>query len=89
METVPALITGSSDIGNIDHLIPAFHPMVSIGRPFILHTPEFGSAMTDALTHAAVVKAAQLLITLVFRLYGDPPRLEEVRRQHRSYRDLA
>jgi metal-dependent amidase/aminoacylase/carboxypeptidase family protein len=88
MDAVPALSSGSSDIGNVDYVIPAFHPMISIGQDCLVHTAEFGKAMTDPRTHTAILNAAKWLITLVFKLYGTPGCLEEVTRQHHAYRGI-
>jgi amidohydrolase len=88
MDAIPAISSGSSDIGNVDYVIPAFHPMVSIGQDYMVHTAEFGKAMTDPRTHRAIVNAAKFLITLVWRLYGNPDCLREVTKQHHAYRGI-
>lgn len=80
-------MVGSSDIGNVDYICPAFHPLVGIGRPLQVHTYEFGAAMTDGLTHQAIDNAAKLLLNLTLKLYGDPQRLTEVKKQHQEYRN--
>ena len=78
--------SGSSDIGNVDYICPAFHPMMSIGQALLCHTAEFGRAMTGAGVHRAIVDSAKLLLSLIFKLYGDPAALAELQRQHREYR---
>ncbi|MDR0641189.1 MAG: hypothetical protein LBG07_01875 [Treponema sp.] len=78
--------SGSSDIGNVDYICPAFHPMMSIGQALFCHTAEFGQAMTGAGVHKAIVDSAKLLLSLIFKLYGDPAVLAELQRQHREYR---
>lgn len=77
---------GSSDIGNVDYFCPAFHPIVSIGKPLLCHTKEFGEAMVDPSTHTAIENGAKYLIQLVFRLYGDPKLLSALRTEHKAYR---
>lgn len=81
-----AAMTGSSDIGNADYRCPAFHPVMSIGKPYTCHTNEFAEAMLSAETHQAIVNAASLLITLTVNLYGDPESLRAIQEDHKSYR---
>lgn len=89
MESVRGRVgmVGSSDMGNVDYICPAFHPIVSIGRPLPHHTRDFGAAMTDELTHQAISDAARVLLGIVVKLCGDPERLAEVKKQHREYRE--
>jgi amidohydrolase len=86
IETTGGQGSGSSDIGNVDYICPAFHPMMGIGQPAFCHTAEFARAMTGPGAHRAIVDSAKLLLTLVFKLYGDAATLAEVQRQHREYR---
>lgn len=79
-------MTGSSDIGNVDCRCPAFHPMLSIGKPYACHTHEFAAAMLSEETHQAIAAAASLLAVLVTNLYGEPDTLEAIRADHRAYR---
>lgn len=80
--------SGSSDIGNVDYVCPAFHPIMSIGQDLGLHTQAFADAMTDPRTHKALADAAEYLIRLALRLYCHPETLMEVTRQHHAYRHL-
>jgi len=77
---------GSSDVGNVDYVCPAFQPIVSIGQKFDVHTVEFGEAMTDPRTHQAIVNGAKLLLKLTSKLYGDPYRLASIKAEHKAYR---
>lgn len=79
-------MTGSSDIGNADYRCPAFHPTVSIGKPYTCHTQEFADAMLSEETHRAIVRAASLLALLTIKLYTDPKRLQAIRADHKAYR---
>ncbi|WP_206459927.1 amidohydrolase [Anaerovorax sp. IOR16] len=53
---------GSSDIGNVDYICPAFHPVVSIGQELNVHTKEFADAMTNEQTHTGIVNGAKVLL---------------------------
>ncbi len=81
-----SVMTGSSDIGNVDYHCPAFHPIMSIGKPYTCHTKEFADAMISDDTHQAITNAASLLAVLTANLYGNPEALAEIRADHRAYR---
>lgn len=78
--------SGSSDVGNVDYVCPAFQTLMGIGQNIGTHTREFAEAMTDPRTHAAIVNAAKFLIKLVTKLYGSPDLLESVQEAHRKHR---
>ncbi len=77
---------GSSDVGNVDYVCPAFQPVVSIGQKFLCHTREFAQAMTTPLTHEAIGHGAKVLVKLVFKLCGSPERLAAVQQAHQLFR---
>lgn len=79
-------ISGSSDVGNVDCVIPAFQPMMSIGKPYDVHTKEFACEMTTQETHQTIVRAAKWLILFVTKLYGDPERMLRIKKAHDEYR---
>ena len=79
-------MTGSSDIGNVDYHCPAFHPIMGIGREVQCHTPEFAEEMTKPNTHAAIKNSADLILTVAAKLYGNPDLMEQVKAEHRAYR---
>lgn len=79
-------MSGSSDIGNADYHCPAFHPIMSIGKPYTCHTKEFAQAMPTPETHQAIVNAASVLAVLTADLYGDPEKLRAIQADHRAYR---
>ncbi len=79
-------MTRSSDIGNVDYHCPAFHPIMSIGKPYTCHTKEFAEAMLSEETHQAIVNVANLLVTLTANLYGKPEVLRAIRDDHKAYR---
>ncbi len=81
-----SVMTGSSDIGNVDYHCPAFHPIMSIGKPYTCHTPEFAAAMISDETHQAISNAASLLVTLTANLYGNPETLSTIQQDHKAYR---
>ncbi|MDL2263778.1 amidohydrolase [Synergistaceae bacterium OttesenSCG-928-I11] len=80
--------SGSSDVGNVDYVCPAFQTLMGIGQDLGTHTHEFGCAMTDPRTHTAIVNAAAFLLKLVAKLYADPALLESIQEAHRKYRSV-
>lgn len=77
---------GSSDIGNVDYICPAFHPMMGIGQELNLHTSEFGRAMKDTRTHDAIIGGAKVLLEICRKVYGEPGRMEKLKKEFRDYR---
>ena len=79
-------MTGSSDIGNVDYRCPAFHPVVSIGKPYDPHTKEFAEEMTRPGAHTAIVNAADMMLHMTAKLYGNPELLQQLKAEHKAYR---
>lgn len=79
-------MTGSSDIGNVDYHCPAFHPIMSIGKPYQCHTLEFASVMQSDLAHEAIKNSAEYLITLCVKLYSNDDLMEKIKKEHSEYR---
>lgn len=53
---------GSSDMGNVSHLLPAIHPYIPIVDPGIgAHTPEFAQAAASERGNRALIRAAKAL----------------------------
>jgi hypothetical protein len=60
--TVPARRVGSSDLGNISHLVPAIHPMIAISAgDTVPHTREFAAAAVSERADEAVLDGAKAL----------------------------
>lgn len=79
-------MTGSSDIGNVDYRCPAFHPVVGIGKPYDPHTREFAEEMTKPGTHTAIVNAAEMMLRMAAKLYGNPELMQQLKAEHKAYR---
>ena len=80
---------GSSDIGNVDQVIPVFHPMISLGHEEIaLYSKEFGELVKSENGRMAMEQAARVIIRIIERLAEDPELLSEIRKEHEEYRDL-
>ncbi|MBA8825882.1 amidohydrolase [Saccharopolyspora lacisalsi] len=64
---VPEYVTGSTDLGNLSHRVPAMHPMIALeGESLSLHTAEFATAAGATTGDRAVLDgAAGLALTAV------------------------
>ncbi|CAH0020166.1 unnamed protein product [Clonostachys rhizophaga] len=65
-------MTGSSDMGNVSHVIPSFHCGFAIPSEVGLHNPGFTAASGTAEAHEAALKCAKGMATLAIRvLFSD------------------
>lgn len=80
------IIGGSSDIGNVDYVCPAFHPYISIGEDFGTHTVEFANAMKNEKTYEAILKGGEIIARFVTRMYEEPELLKKIKEEHKKNR---
>ena len=73
---------GSSDIGNVDSVIPAFHPIISIGKDFGVHTREFAEEMKSEGTHNAIEQGAQIITEFIKTLSERDDLLDKIKQEH-------
>lgn len=78
---------GSSDIGNVDYACPAFHPMLSIGEDYGVHTKEFADAMKSEKTHEAIIKGGEIIVRFIMRVCENPQLLNAIKEEHRKARE--
>ena len=77
------LAGGSSDIGNVSSVCPAFHPYISIGEDYSVHTKEFAGAMKEEKTHQAILDGGKIISQFIVDMYYDAELLNEVK----NYKD--
>ena len=67
LETLPASMAGSTDMGNISHRVPSIHPMIaSAPLNVTIHNPEFTKwAKSDLGDQAAIDGAKSLAMTAI------------------------
>jgi metal-dependent amidase/aminoacylase/carboxypeptidase family protein len=76
---------GSSDMGNISHLIPAIHPYVTIADPGISgHTPEFAVAAASERGNQAMLRAAKALAMTAVDLLTQHELMEQAQSEFRQ-----
>lgn len=87
IDNVPS---GSSDAGNVDQLIPVFHPFIAAtgGRQIPLHDREFEAMMHTDHACEALRNGAVLLASIGLRMAREPELLKEIQRKHKAYRGL-
>ncbi|HXF61206.1 MAG TPA: M20 family metallopeptidase [Caldilineaceae bacterium] len=84
-EPAPDERMGSSDMGNISHLMPAIHPYVTIADPGVSgHTPEFAAAAASERGHQALLRAAKALAMTALDLLTQPALMEQAQREFRQ-----
>lgn len=77
---------GSSDIGEVDTVIPVFHPMICVNEKLTLHTKEMAAEMTKDTAHRAILDGARIMAEFILETMEDKELLQEIRRQYTEYR---
>jgi amidohydrolase len=73
-------VIGSTDMGNISHLVPASHPMIAVSPPNVpIHTADFARFAGSEAGDRAVIDGARALAATVLDLWAEPGALDEVR----------
>jgi len=76
---------GSSDIGNVSHIVPAIHPYISICDNSIAgHSQEFAKASVSEKGHAAMLTAAKALAMTAIDLYTDAKLMDQVKQEFKN-----
>lgn len=68
-----ARVVGSTDMGNVSHLVPTIHPMIaSAPAGAVIHTEDFARHSRGPLADRAVVDGAKLLALCALDFWTDP-----------------
>jgi amidohydrolase len=70
---------GSTDMGNISHLVPSIQPYVSIAKGVIIHSPEFAAAAASEDGINGMLDAAKAMAATAVDLLADPIIMDKVR----------
>lgn len=71
---------GSSDIGNVSFVCPAFHPTLRLeGADKVCHTKEFAAAMQAPTIYGTIVNGASILARAMVELMNRPERLVAIK----------
>jgi amidohydrolase len=76
---------GSTDMGNVSHVVPALHPYITIAPEEVAgHSPEFRAASASPEGHAGLLDAAKGLAMTAVDLFANPERVEAAWEEYRS-----
>jgi amidohydrolase len=80
--TDPDHTFGSTDMGNVSHLVPSIHPFVAIApREVLAHSPEFAVAAASEAGRKGMLDAAKALAMTVADLVASPELFGQVREE--------
>lgn len=85
IETKEQTSLGSSDVGNVSHVIPTIQPTVSISDEYIAgHSEEFKEAARSEKGLASIAIAAELLANTALDLFEKPELLDKIKQEHQA-----
>jgi metal-dependent amidase/aminoacylase/carboxypeptidase family protein len=71
---------GSTDMGDVSHIVPSIHPMIAVSPPGVaIHTPEFAEHARSERGDAAVLDGAVAMAQTIADLWADPALLGAAR----------
>ncbi|KAG0422423.1 hypothetical protein HPB47_001748 [Ixodes persulcatus] len=73
--------TGSTDAGNVSHVLPTLHPMFELNSTGINHTAEFAKATNTPESFDLTLKTAKALALTALEVMRDPEFLKEIKKQ--------
>ena len=77
--------TGSSDMGNVSHVVPAIHPYLPIGQ-FTGHSKEFAQGAVSDEAMETLLLAAKCLAWTALDVFKQPSLLEAAQNEHSEQR---
>lgn len=73
-------VVGSTDMGNVSHLVPSIHPMIQVAPPGVgIHTPEFATHAASPSGDRAVLDGARAMAATIVDLWLRPAALAQLR----------
>ena len=76
----PPASAGSTDVGNVSHVVPTVNPTIkAVPKGVSPHTKEFAENMRSELAHDALVKASKVLALSALEVLGDVELQDAVR----------
>jgi amidohydrolase len=71
--TADTVVSGSTDMGNVSHVVPSIHPMVQAAPAGVaIHTAEFAGHARATLGDRAVLDGAKMLALTALDVWADP-----------------
>jgi amidohydrolase len=81
---------GSTDMGNVSHVVPAIHPSISITDTILVHTHtmEFARAAVSGVGDKAVLDGAKALAMTIVDLLGSKKNIESMNQEFFNSRQI-
>ncbi len=80
VDQLPPGYSGSTDMGNVSHLVPSIHPMLGIAPAgVVIHNPEFTRYAASDKGDAAVIDGAKSMAMTVLDLMAERGRMDAAR----------
>ena len=76
--------SGSTDMGNVSHVVPSIHPMYLIGTGEVYHTKDFTGVTNTPEAHRSTLVAAKAMAFTCIDVATDPALLEVIKSQFRK-----
>lgn len=73
------MVFGSSDIGNVSYVCPAFHPCLQITDEAPIHTREFAEIVKSDRAHQAIGDGAAVIGLTVAKIFSNQQTVEEMK----------
>lgn len=79
---------GSTDTGNVSHVVPTIHPHVKIGpRGLVGHTHRFREAAASPMGDKALIRGAKIIALMGATLIQDRNLLDTIQKEHQIKRE--
>jgi amidohydrolase len=73
-------VTGSTDMGNVSHLVPSIHPVLAVSPPDVsIHSAAFTGHAGGPAGDTAALDGARAMAATVVDVWSDPSLLEQAR----------
>ena len=76
--------TGSTDMGNVSHVVPSIHPLYSIESTAVNHTRAFTAAAATEEAHKKTVIAAKAMAMSAIDVLCNPKLLAEIKKEFKN-----
>ena len=83
-------VVGSTDMGNVSHVVPAIHPVIAVAPPGVsIHSQAFAEHAASPAGDAAVLVGAKAMAMTIADLWSDRSLVEAARAVHQSAPDRS
>jgi len=79
---------GSTDMGNVSHIVPTIQPYVGIGGGILIHSPEFAAAAASESGIRGMLDAAKAMANTAVDLMADPAIMDKVKQDFNRTKGL-